>query len=188
MNRGTAGGGTVWLTGLPAAGKTTLATEIVTVLAGAGRAAALLDGDVMRRELWPELGFERAARAEMSRRVCTRALTLADDGAIAVVALVCPFAEDRDRARDVHTRGGVGFIEVHLDTPVTVCRERDPKGLYARHARGELSGLTGVDAPYEPPARPELRLPPQPLEHSVRAVLAELRAAGLAAGEGRLVA
>ena len=110
----------------------------------------------------------------MIRRVTGLAVTHAKAGGIAIVALVSPYAEDRQSARQTHIRHGVRFIEVFVDTPLATCRERDPKGLYARSARGQLIGLTGIDDPYEAPQRPDLRLPVQPLSTSVRATLAAL--------------
>jgi bifunctional enzyme CysN/CysC len=172
-------GGTVWFTGLPAAGKTTLSAALERALLATGHPAYRLDGDELRRHLCDDLGFDRAARAENVRRVAHVARLLADAGSIVLVALVSPYAEDRGRARELHAEIGLPFLEVFLDTPLGICRQRDPKGLYARALRGELSGLTGVDDPYEPPPSPELRLTPEPLERSVQRVLEALSAAEL---------
>lgn len=172
-------GATVWFTGLPAAGKTTLSASVQRALTGAGRPAYRLDGDELRRSLCADLGFAREDRAENVRRVSHVARLLADAGIVALVALVSPYAIDRARARELHGEFELPFLEVFIDTPIAVCRRRDPKGMYDRAERGELSDFTGVDDPYEAPECPDLRLVPQPLETSVQAVLAVLRTAGV---------
>ncbi|GAA3463940.1 adenylyl-sulfate kinase [Saccharothrix longispora] len=153
-------GATVWLTGLSAAGKSTLAVEVERQLVAAGRPAYLLDGDNVRLGLNADLGFSAEDRAENVRRVGEVARLFADSGTVALVALISPYREDRDRVRAAHEEAGLPFLEVFVDTPVEVCEARDPKGLYERARRGELRGFTGVDAPYEPPLRPELVLRP----------------------------
>ena len=147
-------GATVWLTGLPASGKSTLAHALEDRLVRSGRPAYVLDGDNLRHGLNGDLGFSEADRAENVRRTAHVARLMADAGMVAIVSLVSPFAAERDRARELHE--GLPFFEVWVDTPVEVCEQRDPKGLYARARAGEISGMTGVDAPYEPPAAPEL--------------------------------
>jgi bifunctional enzyme CysN/CysC len=151
-----ASGATVWLTGLPASGKSTLASALEERLVEGGRAAYRLDGDNLRHGLNGDLGFDRAARRENVRRTAEAARLFADSGAVALVSLVSPWAEDRDAARALHERDGLPFLEVWVDTPLAECERRDPKGLYARGRRGELAGVTGLDEDYEPPARPEL--------------------------------
>ncbi|MFD8492671.1 adenylyl-sulfate kinase [Amycolatopsis sp. NPDC059657] len=153
-----ADGRTVLLTGLPSAGKTTVATAAREALLAAGRRAEVLDGDVVRRELWPELGLSPADRESNLVRIGTVALLLARNGITAIVAAIAPYGHSREALRTRHTDAGVPFSEVHIATPVEVCRRRDVKGLYARHARGEITGLTGVDAVYERPLAPELRI------------------------------
>lgn len=172
-------GATVWLTGLPGAGKTTLATALERVLLTRGRPAYRIDGDEIRRELCSDLGFDRESRAENVRRVAHIARMLADSGVVAIVALVSPFADARARARDLHDEVGLRFIEVYLDTPVEICQERDPKGLYASARRGELSGLTGVGGAYESPEHPDVRLAPETLDSAVRRVCDALNAVGV---------
>jgi adenylyl-sulfate kinase len=169
MNR--SHGATVWFTGLPGAGKTTLASAVERALLSSDHAVYRLDGDELRRTICADLGFDRAARGENVRRVAHIARMLADAGVIALVALISPYESDRAAARQLHQQADLRFIEVHVDTPVEVCRQRDPKGLYAGAMAGDVHLLTGVDDPYEPPEHPELRLGPQPLEDSVRAVL-----------------
>jgi adenylyl-sulfate kinase len=153
-------GATVWVTGLPASGKSTLAAAAEAKLLGAGRAAYVLDGDNLRHGLNGDLSFSDADRAENVRRTAEVAAILADAGVIALVALVSPFAADREAARAVHERHGLAFLEVHVATTLEECERRDPKGLYARARAGELAGLTGVGSPYEPPERPDLRVEP----------------------------
>jgi len=156
-------GATVWLTGLPASGKSTLAGELERRLVEDGRPAYRLDGDVMRHELCGDLGFSRADRDENVRRAAQVARWLAESGVVVLVALVSPHAEARDRARAIHEQAGLPFIEVHVATPLEVCEHRDPKGLYRRAREGQLSGMTGVDDPYEVPELPDVVLAPAPI-------------------------
>ena len=161
-------GFTVWLTGLPSAGKSTLAEAVAKQLA-----AVILDGDELRRAVCADLGFSVADRAENVRRIAALALEAARGGAVAVVAAIAPLAEMRDAARAVHEAAGVRFVEVFVDAPLAVCAERDVKGLYAAQREGRLRGLTGVDAAYEPPVRPDVRVPTATLslDECVRLIL-----------------
>jgi bifunctional enzyme CysN/CysC len=118
----------------------------------------VLDGDNLRHGLSADLGFSAADRDENVRRVGEVAALFADAGAVAIVALISPYRAARDLVRQRHQALGLNFIEVFVDTPLDECRRRDPKGLYARSAAGELRGLSGVDDPYEPPTHPELVL------------------------------
>jgi adenylylsulfate kinase len=176
----TARGGTVWLTGLPSAGKTTLAQALAARLDG--RALEVLDGDEVREFLSKGLGFSREDRDTNVLRIGWVAATLARHGVLVLASVISPFADTRAQVRAVHARKRAEFVEVHVATPVVVCSERDVKGLYARQARGELQGLTGVDAPYEAPASPDARVPTheQTLEQSVDQLLELLRDRGLA--------
>lgn len=151
-------GTTVWLTGLPSAGKTTLAMAAAARLRLEGRRVEVLDGDEVRSVLAPELGFSRGERDANVARIGYVAKLLARNGVLVFAAVVSPFALARKAVRHAHETDGVDFVEVHVATPVSVCVDRDVKRLYARQRAGELSGLTGVDAPYEPPDAPELRL------------------------------
>lgn len=153
LGRGRAPAAVVWLTGLPAAGKSTLARLISDRLRAGGLKTELLDGDEIRA-LFPETGFSRGERDGHARRVAHLASVLERHGVVVVVALVSPYAESRTFARRLCRN----FIEVHVDAPLAVCEGRDPKGLYARARRGLLPGMTGVDDPYEVPERPEIRV------------------------------
>jgi bifunctional enzyme CysN/CysC len=161
-------GATVWLTGLPASGKSTIAVAVERALVESGRFAYLLDGDNIRHGLSGDLGFDPASRSENMRRVAHVARLFADAGA---VALVSPFREDRLAARKLHEAAGLPFVEVFVDTPVEECARRDPKGLYARARAGRLAGLTGDSAPYEPPEAAELVVRGDTVEAAARRVL-----------------
>ena len=151
---------TVWLTGLSGAGKSTVAMEVERLLLAQGRAAYVLDGDNVRHGLNGDLGFTAADRTENVRRVSHVARLMADAGVVALVPLISPYRVDRDAARAIHTGAAIPFAEVFVDTPIAVCEERDPKGLYRKARAGEIKGFTGIDDPYEAPASPELRLVP----------------------------
>ena len=151
-------GATVWFTGLPAAGKSTIASAVECQLVGEGRPAFMLDGDNLRHGLNGDLGFGEEARTENVRRTAHVARLLAESGTIAIVGLVSPYARDREQAASLHAAIDLPFVEVFVDTPLALCEERDPKGLYARARAGDLKGMTGVNAPYEPPANPDLVL------------------------------
>jgi bifunctional enzyme CysN/CysC len=157
--RGTKGM-TVWFTGLSGSGKSTVAVELERRLVELGRPAYLLDGDNLRHGLNSNLGFSAEDRAENVRRVGEVAKLFADAGLIAVVSLVSPYRADRDRVREAHHEAGLRFVEVFMDTPIDVCEQRDPKGLYAKARAGEITGFTGVDDPYEPPERADIILRP----------------------------
>ncbi|HEV7980075.1 adenylyl-sulfate kinase [Amycolatopsis sp.] len=153
-------GMTIWLTGLSASGKSTLAVEIERRLVAAGRPAYLLDGDNLRHGLTSDLGFSAQDRAENVRRVGEVAKLFADAGVIAIVSLISPYLAGRELARTAHETAGLSFVEVYVDTPLEVCEARDPKGMYAKARAGEITGFTGIDDPYEVPPDPELVLRP----------------------------
>jgi bifunctional enzyme CysN/CysC len=151
-------GATLWFTGLPGAGKSTIATAVEERLIASGRPAFLLDGDNLRHGLNGDLGFDEDARRENVRRTAHVARLLAESGTIALVSLVSPYAQDREAAAALHAADDLHFIEVFVDAPLEVCERRDPKGLYARARAGELQGLTGIGAPYEAPSQPDVVL------------------------------
>ena len=151
-------GATIWFTGLPASGKSTVAVAVERALVESGRVAYLLDGDNLRHGLSDDLGFSPGDRAENIRRVGHLTRLLADAGVVALASLVSPLKSDREIARALNAAAKLPFIEVYVATSLAECEKRDPKGLYARARTGELSGLTGVDAPYEPPDNPDLAL------------------------------
>jgi adenylyl-sulfate kinase len=153
-------GATVWLTGLSGSGKSTVAARVERLLVEAGRPAYVLDGDNVRHGLNADLGFSDDDRRENVRRVGEVARLMADAGVVALVPVISPFRDGRDAVRAMHAAAGVPFVEVFVDTPIEECERRDPKGLYAKARAGELPGFTGIDAPYEPPASPELVLTP----------------------------
>ena len=174
-------GATVWLTGLPAAGKSTIAAALEERIARDGYRAYRLDGDNLRYGLNSDLGFDPGDRAENIRRVAHVASLFADSGTIAIVSVISPYEVDRQVARSIHERGELEFLEVFVNTPLEECERRDPKGLYARARVGKITGFTGVDAPYEPPREADLELRPseQPLEELVEQLVAELRSRGV---------
>lgn len=149
-------GWTVILTGLSGSGKSTIAYAVEKALIGRGRNAVVLDGDNLRFGLNADLGFSPEDRAENVRRVTEVARLMAGAGLVALVPIIAPYAADRDAARKRHEESGTRYVEVFVDTPLEVCEARDPKGLYARARAGEIEGMTGVDAPYERPSRPDL--------------------------------
>lgn len=153
-------GATVWLTGLPASGKSTLAKALEEALINAGRPAYRLDGDNLRHGLCGDLGFSPEDREENVRRTGHVARILADAGTVAIVALVSPYQASRDTVRALHDADGLLFIEIFLDTPLEECERRDPKGLYAKARAGQLEGMTGIDGAYEAAASPDMRLVP----------------------------
>jgi bifunctional enzyme CysN/CysC len=131
----------------------------------------VLDGDNLRHGLNADLGFSAEDRAENVRRVGEVAKVLADAGVIAVVSLVSPYAEDRQRVRASHSASSLPFLEIFVDTPLEVCESRDPKGMYAKARAGEIANFTGVDDPYEAPEAPHLRLRPEDGDAAAQAAL-----------------
>jgi bifunctional enzyme CysN/CysC len=154
-------GATVWLTGLSGSGKSTVAAACERLLVEAGRPAYVLDGDNLRHGLNADLGFSATDRAENVRRVGHVARLLADAGVVALVPLISPYRADRDLVRALHAEADLPFLEVFVDTPIELCEQRDPKGLYAKARAGEITGFTGIDDPYEPPLTAELVLRPE---------------------------
>lgn len=150
---------TVWLTGLSGSGKSTLSRIVEQTLVARGVAAYVLDGDNLRHGLNADLGFGDAAREENIRRAGEVARLMTDAGLVVLTAFISPFRRDRERVRALFAPGQ--FLEVHVATPLAICEERDPKGLWAKARRGEIKDFTGLDSPYEPPETPELRVSEQ---------------------------
>ncbi|MEV6183606.1 adenylyl-sulfate kinase, partial [Streptomyces sp. NPDC052015] len=175
-------GATIWLTGLPSAGKTTIAYELAGRLREEGHLVEVLDGDEIREFLTADLGFTRADRHTNVQRIGYLADLLARNGVKALVPVIAPYADSREAVRKRHGASGAAYLEVHVATPVEVCSQRDVKGLYAKQAAGEISGLTGVDDPYEAPASPDLRIEShtQTVQESAAALHALLTERGLA--------
>lgn len=148
-------GCTLWLTGLPSSGKSTIASALELELVRRGRNAFCLDGDNIRHGLNKNLGFSREDRAENIRRIGEVARLFAESGSICITAFISPYLSDRAGCRAMHEQAGLPFLEIHVDTPLAICEERDPKGLYKKARAGQLKGFTGVDDPYEPPPSPE---------------------------------
>ncbi|MFD3584174.1 adenylyl-sulfate kinase [Streptomyces sp. NPDC058683] len=175
-------GATVWLTGLPSAGKTTIAYELAGLLQADGHLVEVLDGDEIREFISAGLGFSREDRHTNVQRIGFVAELLARNGVTALVPVIAPYADSRDAVRKRHEENGTAYVEVHVATPVEVCSVRDVKGLYAKQAAGELTGLTGVDDPYEEPETPDLRIESQhqTVQESAASVHALLSGKGLA--------
>ncbi len=149
-------GAVLWFTGLSGAGKSTVAALVDHKLHASGRHSYILDGDNLRFGLCQDLGFSPDDRTENIRRLGEVARLFVDAGLLVLVAAISPYRRDRElaRARVAPDR----FLEIFVDTDLAVCEARDPKGLYRRARAGEITGMSGVDAPYEPPTAPELRL------------------------------
>ncbi|SDM13926.1 bifunctional enzyme CysN/CysC [Lentzea albidocapillata subsp. violacea] len=169
----------VWLTGLSGAGKSTIADLVEKALHAEGRHTFLLDGDNVRHGLNSDLGFTDADRVENIRRIAEVAALMVDAGLIVLVSFISPFRAERALARDLV--GENEFCEVFVDTPLAVAEQRDPKGLYRKARRGELANFTGIDSPYEPPRRPEVRLDTTALgpQAAAEVVLQRLHALGV---------
>ncbi len=149
-------GATLWFTGLPSAGKSTIAHAVADDLSSAGLRVQVLDGDEVRPHLSAELGFSREERDINVRRIGYVARLLAGHGVIVLVPVIAPYSDARAAVRADHHANDVPFAEVFVSTSLELAESRDVKGLYARARRGELSGMTGVDDPYEKPASAEL--------------------------------
>ncbi|HEY1596794.1 MAG TPA: adenylyl-sulfate kinase [Thermoleophilaceae bacterium] len=172
-------GATVWFTGLPASGKSTIAAALEQQLVTRGRLAYRLDGDNLRHGLNGNLGFSAEDRAENVRRAAHVARLFADAGTIAIASLVSPYVSDRAAARASHDELELDFLEVFVDTPLEECERRDPKGLYAKARAGEISGLTGIDDPYEPPEAADIVVHAGTVEEAVAAIVARLEELGV---------
>jgi adenylylsulfate kinase len=171
-------GVTIWLTGLSASGKSTIAVALEKTLVERGHLAYVLDGDNVRHGLNKNLGFAPADRTENIRRIAEVAKLFTDCGVLVLTSFISPYRSDRDAARALFAAGD--FVEVFVDASLATCEARDPKGLYKKARAGEIPEFTGISAPYEPPERPELVLDTAALsvEASVAALLRHLEAQG----------
>ncbi|KAL0939423.1 adenylyl-sulfate kinase [Colletotrichum truncatum] len=157
-------GFTIWLTGLSASGKSTVATALEQHLLHLGLAAYRLDGDNVRFGLNKDLGFSEKDRNENIRRIAEVAKLFADSSTIAITSFISPYRADRDTARELHSQASqsnddaIPFIEIFVDVPLEVAEQRDPKGLYKKARAGEIKDFTGISAPYEEPLSPEIRI------------------------------
>ena len=169
-------GATVWLTGLSGSGKSTIATELARELLNTSRLAYILDADNVRLGLNSDLGYSDVDRTENIRRMAEVACLFADSGTVAIVPIISPFIASRAHARKIHEQRQLRFIEVHVATPIDECERRDTKGLYAKVRSGQLTGLSGVDSPYEAPKSPDVivGMANESLQESVSMILAKL--------------
>ena len=169
----------VWMTGLPASGKSTLSRLLEKELRERhGRRVEVLDGDEVRKGLSRDLGLSKVDREEHARRVSYVAKVLARNGVVAIVALISPYRRSRAEAREMI--GPERFVEVYVRAPLSVCEERDPKGLYAKARRGEIDNMTGIQDPYEEPTGPDLAIdtPGATPEECVEELVSGLRRLG----------
>lgn len=174
-------GATIWMTGLPSSGKSTIAVALEQVLVQRTRCAYRLDGDNVRHGLNKNLGFSAEDRAENIRRIGEVAKLFTDAGVITITSFISPYRADRDQVRSLHADADLPFLEVFVDCPINVAEQRDPKGLYKKARAGEIKGFTGIDDPYEAPLQAELTLRTDQLsvEESVRTLLEYLTTNGL---------
>ena len=177
-------GATLWMTGLSASGKSTIAVALEKVLLARGKHAYRLDGDNIRFGLNKNLGFSAEDRAENIRRIGEVAKLFSDAGLVTITSFISPYRRDRDLVRKLHEDVKLPFLEVYVDCPIDEAEKRDPKGLYRKARAGELKGFTGIDDPYEAPDRPELVLRSDRLSvaESVAALLAALQRRRLLGG------
>lgn len=184
----------LWMSGLSGSGKSTIARTLECVLLQRGHAAFVLDGDNIRHGLNADLGFSPAARSENIRRVAEVAALFAEAGLITITAFISPYAADRQLARAiitgmVHETGGRAagrFFEVFVNTPLEVCESRDPKSLYAKARAGGIPDFTGISAPFEAPAHPDLELPTAEItvETAVNRIVDHLEKTGILTTKG----
>ena len=173
-------GCTLWFTGLPCSGKSTLAELLAEELKRRGRYVEIMDGDEVRKHLTKGLGFSREDRDENIRRIGYVCRLLSRNGVVAIGAAISPFRAIRDEVRAAHE---ADFLEIFVDTPLELCIQRDVKGMYKKAIAGEMKNFTGISDPYEPPENPEIviRTAKENAEQSAAQILAELERRGLLA-------
>ncbi len=174
-------GATMWFTGLSGSGKSTVASALEQTLVNRGINSYRLDGDNIRHGLNKNLGFSAEDRTENIRRIGEVAKLFADAGSVCLTSFISPYRSDRDLCRALHHESGIRFIEVFVDTPLDVCEERDPKGLYKKARAGEIKGFTGIDDPYEAPHNAELviRTAERSVDECVEDCISYLEAQGI---------
>lgn len=173
-------GFTLWFTGLPCSGKSTLAEIVAAELKRRGRGVEIMDGDEVRKHLTKGLGFSREDRDENIRRIGYVCRLLSRNGAVAIAAAISPFSAIRDEVRAAHE---AAFLEIYVDTPLELCIQRDVKGMYKKAIAGEMKNFTGISDPYEPPENPEIviRTAKENAEQSAQQILSTLERLGLVA-------
>lgn len=151
-------GATIWLTGLSGSGKSTVSVALEQMMFKKGYLVYRLDGDNVRFGLNSNLGFSAEDRKENIRRISEVCKLMGDVGVVTTSAFISPYIADRQVARQVHEKAGIPFVEVHVDVPLEVAEQRDPKGLYKKARKGEIKNFTGIDDPYEAPLNPEVKI------------------------------
>jgi adenylylsulfate kinase len=174
-------GATLWFTGLSGSGKSTVAVELEGTLNEMGILSYRLDGDNVRLGINRNLGFTAEDRTENIRRIGEISKLFVDTGVISLSSFISPYAADRDQVRALHDAAGMDFIEIFVDCSLEAAESRDPKGLYKKARAGEIKNFTGIDDPYEAPAKPEIHLhsDKQSLAEEVAEILAVLRERGI---------
>mgnify|MGYP000969240500 FL=1 len=174
-------GATLWFTGLSGSGKSTVAVALEQALTARGKLCYRLDGDNVRLGINKNLGFSADDRKENIRRIGEVAKLFVDTGVIVLSSFISPYREDRDTVRALHESAGMDFVEVFVDCTLSEAEKRDPKGLYKKARAGEIKGFTGIDDPYEAPAKPEVHLhsDTMALEEEVNVLLAALEKRGI---------
>lgn len=181
-------GCTVWITGLSGSGKSTIAANVERELLEMGVDSYRLDGDNVRFGLCKDLGFSPEDREQNIRRVGEVAAMFADSGKVCITAFISPYADDRAKARLVHEKAGLDFVEVHADVSLEVAEKRDPKGLYKKARSGELKNFTGIDDRFDEPVNPEVKLQTDSMSVPAcsGAIISELKARNIIYGRFRL--
>lgn len=174
-------GATLWFTGLSGSGKSTVAVALENELHKRGKLCYRLDGDNVRLGINKNLGFSEEDRQENIRRIGEISKLFVDAGLIVLSSFISPYRRDRDLCRQLHDEADMMFLEIHVDCPLQVAEERDPKGLYKKARAGEILKFTGIDDPYEEPLKPEihLRSDRMSLDEEVAMILAELKRRGV---------
>merc|ERR1712048_653682 len=174
-------GCTIWFTGLSGSGKSTIAMALEEYLCSKNIPAYVLDGDNIRFGLNKDLGFSPEDREENIRRIGEVAKLFADAGVVCLVSFISPYRKDRDRARAIHEQSGLPYIECHVKTSLAECERRDVKGLYKKARDGIIKGFTGIDAPYEAPLKPEIKLDTinKTPKNAVNRIVKELKEQGI---------